>query len=776
MRRNRSWLSFWVAWVTTTCACAGVDSATEVDAGHDSGLPPADAGPSVPDAPMQDSGWPGAPDAASPGPWEGPHFVQVVTGSYHSCARTDAGQVYCWGDDSQLQLGEGLVHRHTCGAPLRRGPCRPFAAPVPALEGAVEIAAGGGTTCGLREDGSVVCTGQYPRPLPGLPPLVELTMGDGLVCGITADADLVCVDPVWNERILTADRVTDFTATTGHFCYVREGRVFCGGESYFSYGALGGVLDPPCQAWWPYDHCTRGVWVDLPAEAVEVETARSLTCARTVDEEVYCWGWLDEPETPPTHVPELDGPARELVLGLGQACVLRPSGGLECRASERPLPALEQVVSVDLEGGYRRWGPPHGCAVTEDGAVSCWGSNGAGELGHGRWSDRIHDGIERVRLSPAPDWTPRPLPMATEPGWVPYPTLSDECVIERALRPEELGPFTVSTCGVSRCMRFETPAGANVWPLGNTRGASGLGGVTPFILFTDTHRVYGLVSIQTGEVLAAMRSPADYIRERPDGDFDSCIVDNLEVTGTDAVLTLRSGPFPLRVVHAPIDSLRDVSAPTEIGRKGYFGEEVTAGANAFTIFASSGLEIHAHGVIRTFPNVSPEVDIVGSTVFWHDYRGPRLWAALGVGDPVPLLELSDTIVADIGVEPGRLAWTETFDVATADPPPPVELWTAALSSDLMLSDRTSLGVIDASPWGAIVLGDGQVAYVAMNGDLVLRNLTSRSERRLPSQDFRWGRVWYVADGQVVTGGRGSPVARTPIDAMPLISLATDAPP
>jgi hypothetical protein len=50
---------------------------------------------------------------------------------------------------------------------------------------------------------------------------------------------------------------------------------------------------------------------------------------------------------------------------------------------------------------------------------------------------------------------------------------------------------------------------------------------------------------------------------------------------------------------------------------------------------------------------------------------------------------------------------------------------------------------------------------------VLRSEADGSERRLAN--YRWGEVWYIADGHVVTGGPISSTARTPIEAIPLVS-------
>jgi alpha-tubulin suppressor-like RCC1 family protein len=73
----------------------------------------------------------------------------VATGGYHTCALTAAAQVFCWGDDTWGQLGDGGKGYYT---DLPR--------PVVGLSSAVAtIAAGLGHTCAVTVSGGVWCWG-----------------------------------------------------------------------------------------------------------------------------------------------------------------------------------------------------------------------------------------------------------------------------------------------------------------------------------------------------------------------------------------------------------------------------------------------------------------------------------------------------------------------------------------------------------------------------------------------------------------------------------------
>jgi alpha-tubulin suppressor-like RCC1 family protein len=100
--------------------------------------------------------------------------VQIAIGSTHSCARTAAGDVYCWGEASTGQLGDGT--------PLSPQVANPKPTPQKALiDGVVEIACTLDSTIARRADGTIwqwgcshggpagpVCA-STPAPLPSFP-------------------------------------------------------------------------------------------------------------------------------------------------------------------------------------------------------------------------------------------------------------------------------------------------------------------------------------------------------------------------------------------------------------------------------------------------------------------------------------------------------------------------------------------------------------------------------------------------------------------------------
>ncbi len=113
-------------------------------------------------------------------------IVAIAAGARHACGLTQAGSVLCWGADDKNQLGssQGSIH--------------PSPLVVPGVAGASAIAAGGDETCAVAS-GAVTCWGA--DPLGDVPSALA---GPGVVPSLTAS--------IWSVGV-----------TSGHACAVTVG-------------------------------------------------------------------------------------------------------------------------------------------------------------------------------------------------------------------------------------------------------------------------------------------------------------------------------------------------------------------------------------------------------------------------------------------------------------------------------------------------------------------------------------------------------------------------
>lgn len=74
--------------------------------------------------------------------------MQISAGGAHTCAVTDTGELYCWGDNRYGQVGDGTTAN-------RLSPTQ-----VPNLaEAIITVTAGGVNTCALSVSGKLYCWG-----------------------------------------------------------------------------------------------------------------------------------------------------------------------------------------------------------------------------------------------------------------------------------------------------------------------------------------------------------------------------------------------------------------------------------------------------------------------------------------------------------------------------------------------------------------------------------------------------------------------------------------
>ena len=95
--------------------------------------------------------------------------AEITTGRDQTCARHRDGTLRCWGNNENGQLGDGSV----------RAPFAPVL--VAGLRGVAEIAAGSGHTCARLEDGTVRCWGLN----------ASGQLGDGTTTGVASPVSVI---------------------------------------------------------------------------------------------------------------------------------------------------------------------------------------------------------------------------------------------------------------------------------------------------------------------------------------------------------------------------------------------------------------------------------------------------------------------------------------------------------------------------------------------------------------------------------------------------------
>ena len=127
----------------------------------------------------------------------GSTVAQVAAGEYHTCARKTDGTLWCWGDNSYGQIGDGTTVQSA--VPLQ----------VAALGTSVaQVAAGYGYTCARKTDGTLWCWGynfygqlgngsttacSSPVQVVALgTSVVQVALGGGQACAAKTDGTLWC--------------------------------------------------------------------------------------------------------------------------------------------------------------------------------------------------------------------------------------------------------------------------------------------------------------------------------------------------------------------------------------------------------------------------------------------------------------------------------------------------------------------------------------------------------------------------------------------------------
>jgi alpha-tubulin suppressor-like RCC1 family protein len=298
----------------------------------------------------------------------GLRFDHVSAGGHFTCGITTDDRAYCWGDNSNGQLGDGTTTRRFTPVAVAGG--RRFH----------QVRAGLGHTCAITTDHVAYCWGYN---------------GDGRLGDGTTTQRLTPV------RVAGGRLWRQLSAGEAHTCGVTTAsRPYCWGRN--SNGKLGDGTT------------TRRLSPVLVSGGFlfrQIEAGTEHTCAvRSSDDRAYCWGSnLDGPLGDGTTTPRLKPVAvlatrrwNHVNAGANHTCGVTLGGSGFCWGTNRvgqlgdgtrtrrlrptALGVALTLTQVSTANGAS-------CGVATNQRIYCWGDNFAGQLG---------DGTETTRLLPTP--------------------------------------------------------------------------------------------------------------------------------------------------------------------------------------------------------------------------------------------------------------------------------------------------------------------------------------------------------------------------------------
>lgn len=331
----------------------------------------------------------------------------IATGYLHTCIAQTSGDVCCWGDNANAQLGNADVASSVVGVKIA------------GVSDVVALSAQESVTCALTESGEVYCWGNTwsedrsfgvtPQRVEGLEDVASISSGYSHTCALTAGGQVYCwgssysgllgddyapsgKDPVLIEEL---SGITAISATDMDNCALRSnGTVACWGSNVYGQLGDGSEIDPDDY----YNYSTVPVDVLEISNAVAIAGSREANCALLSDGSVWCWGNIPESITGAIQSTPVEmtgfGEVTSLVGASSGFCLTRPDATAACWgyngagglgdgtviSSPTPVPVSGLTdVAVVASSSFAS----HTCALRDDGSVPCWGDNSSGQLGNG---------------------------------------------------------------------------------------------------------------------------------------------------------------------------------------------------------------------------------------------------------------------------------------------------------------------------------------------------------------------------------------------------------
>jgi alpha-tubulin suppressor-like RCC1 family protein len=363
--------------------------------------------------------------------------TQVSANGHHTCALVRNGvlQIECWGDGRYGELGDGVG----TGKPNRNIPTPVFGLQGSASGGPggpVQVSAGGEHTCAVISTNQVECWGNNTfggeigdgtlvnRTLPTLvigltSGVQQISEGDVVGCALTQTLGAACWGEADGNDFNLHDTAVAVAGLSGGLAQLAAGfdvacalstseSLECWGNNQF--GEVGNGTDTPQATPVPVT-----AWPGGSVSVGSVSVGQSDTCALSIANSPFCWGYGSDGELGNGHTNQSDVPVSVINVGkvaqiaadgVGTACAVALSAKAYCwgsgaygelgngKTSDSDVPVqvkgLPATPMQIASGGGFIGGSNFGdfsCAVLVTGAVFCWGYNGDGELGNGSVPD-----------------------------------------------------------------------------------------------------------------------------------------------------------------------------------------------------------------------------------------------------------------------------------------------------------------------------------------------------------------------------------------------------
>lgn len=325
----------------------------------------------------------------------------------HQCAIKNDGSMYCWGANSQGQLGDNTS-----------GPNKSTPVLVTSLSsGAVSATTGGSHTCAIKTDDTLWCWGLGSSGQLGLGStstkivpfqvagsFKKVAAGNTFTCAIKTDDTLWCwgsnsyrelgdgsastyvTSPV---QVSGVDTYLDVFAGYRHACGITMANVLkCWGDNGYAQASASGS---------PSSYIAIPTTVDAGVTYSKLSLGQNHSCGITTGGVLKCWGLNSAGQLGDGTVADKYSPTviissnvTDIAVGTYHGCAIN-AGTLQCWGANMYGQLGNGSTSTSLTpstvGGSIdsvAAGMNHTCAVLSDGSMKCWGHNLYSQIGTGK--------------------------------------------------------------------------------------------------------------------------------------------------------------------------------------------------------------------------------------------------------------------------------------------------------------------------------------------------------------------------------------------------------